>query len=92
MWTERVTVVGLSGPRSYTARGEDGRVMRRNKRHLLATRDVYQPELPPQPGVPRLSTTAQPDMEAGVPALDTPRRQPDEEAGLAAPVSATPER
>ena len=97
-WTERATVVGLSGPRSYTVGGEGGRVMRRNRRHLQATQEVYQPELPSQPvnqeaGVPAPQlTTAQPGVEAGVPVLETPRRQPDQEAGLPAPVSATPER
>ena len=97
-WTERATVVGLSGPRSYTVRGEDGRVVRRNRRHLLATQEVYQPELPLQlvnqeAGVPAPElTTAQSDVEAGVTALENPTRQPDQEAGLPTPVSAIPER
>ena len=90
--------MGLGGSRSYTVGGEDGRVVRRNRRHLLATQGVYQPELPPQAvnqeaGVraPQL-TTAQFDVEAAVPELETSRRQPDQEAGLPAPASATPER
>ena len=34
-------VVGLSGPRSYDVEGEDGRIMRRNRQHLMATRETF---------------------------------------------------
>ena len=42
-WSERARVVGLSGPRSYDVRCEDGRRMRRNRQHLLATRETFKP-------------------------------------------------
>ena len=42
-WTERATVVRQSGPRSYDVQCEDGRVMRRNRQHLLSTREEYRP-------------------------------------------------
>ena len=40
-----------SGPRSYDVELEDGRVMRRNRQHLLLTRESYQPSngLTPKP-------------------------------------------
>ena len=42
-WSERARVVGLSGPRSYDVQCEDGRRMRRNRQHLLATRETFKP-------------------------------------------------
>ena len=42
-WSERARVVGLSGPRSYDVQCEDGRRMRRNRQHLLATQETFKP-------------------------------------------------
>ena len=51
-WPERARVVGLRGPRSYDVEAEDGRIMRRNRQHLMATREAfksYRDEPAPQP-------------------------------------------
>ena len=42
-WSGRAGVVGLSGPRSCDVQCEDGRRMRRNRQHLLATRETFKP-------------------------------------------------
>ena len=38
-WPERARVVGLRGPRSYDVEGEDRRIMRQNRQHLMSTRE-----------------------------------------------------
>ena len=40
-WPVRTKVVRLSGPRSYDVLSEDGRLMRRNRQHLMSTRDTF---------------------------------------------------
>ena len=40
-WPERARVVGLRGPRSYDVEAEDGWIMRRNRQHLVATREAF---------------------------------------------------
>ena len=40
-WPVRARVLGLRGPRSYDVEGEDGRIMRRNRQHLTATREEF---------------------------------------------------
>ena len=42
-WPVRAKVVRLSGPRSYHVLSEDGRLMRRNRQHLMATREPFTP-------------------------------------------------
>ena len=42
-WPVRAKVVRLSGPRSYDVLSEDGRLMRRNRQHLMATREPFTP-------------------------------------------------
>ena len=37
----RAKVVRLSGPRSYDVLSEDGRLMRRNRQHLMSTRKTF---------------------------------------------------
>ena len=39
----RAKVVRLSGPRSYDVLSEDGRLMRRNRQHLMATCEPFTP-------------------------------------------------
>ena len=50
-WPVKGRVMKYSGPRSYDVELEDGRVMRRNRQHLLLTRESYQPSngLTPKP-------------------------------------------
>ena len=52
-WPVKGRVMRSSGPRSYYVELEDGRVMRRNRQHLLLTRESYQPSnwLTPKPPV-----------------------------------------
>ena len=40
-WPVRTKVVRLSGPRSYDVLSEDGRLMRRNRQHLMSTRETF---------------------------------------------------
>ena len=42
-WPDKARVVGSSGPRSYDVELEDGRMIRRNRQHLLLTREPYKP-------------------------------------------------
>ena len=37
----RAKVIRLSGPRSYDVLSEDGRLMRRNRQHLMTTRGLF---------------------------------------------------
>ena len=37
----RAKVVRLSGPRSYDVLSDDGRLMRRNRQHLMSTRETF---------------------------------------------------
>ena len=63
-WPERASVIGPAGPRSYKVVTESGREYRRNRRHLLKTKESFlptdgvndhvqsgtvQPEPPPKP-------------------------------------------
>ena len=40
-WPVRAKLVRLSGPRSYDVLSEDGRLMRRNRHHLMSTRETF---------------------------------------------------
>ena len=40
-WPVRAKVIRLSGPRSYDVLSEDGRLMRRNRQHLMTTRELF---------------------------------------------------
>ena len=40
-WPVRAKVVRMSGPRSYDVLSEDGRLMRRNRQHLMSTRETF---------------------------------------------------
>ena len=40
-WPVRAKVIRLSGPRSYDVLSEDGRFMRRNRQHLMTTRELF---------------------------------------------------
>lgn len=41
-WTKKATVLDEVNPRSYTARTEDGQILRRNQRTLLKTQETLQ--------------------------------------------------
>ncbi|XP_037499238.1 uncharacterized protein LOC119373284 [Rhipicephalus sanguineus] len=40
-WATKAKVVGSAGPRSFYVRTENNTVLRRNRRHLLATKEPY---------------------------------------------------
>ena len=42
-WPHKARVVRSSGPRSYDVEMEDGHMTRRNRQHLLLTREPYRP-------------------------------------------------
>ena len=106
-WTGRARVVHARGPRSYDVQCEDGHVVRRNRQHLLVTKESFQPH-----EVDDVTEPRRPNQEAGLPApefatpdicseqdaglpapvAETPVKRPDQEAGLPAPVSASPVR
>ncbi|XP_065297998.1 uncharacterized protein [Dermacentor albipictus] len=41
-WARKAKVVGSAGPRSFYVRTENNTVLRRNRRHLLATKESYE--------------------------------------------------
>ncbi|KAH7965726.1 hypothetical protein HPB49_010127 [Dermacentor silvarum] len=41
-WARKAKVVGSAGPRSFYVRTENNTVLRRNRRHLLATKEPYE--------------------------------------------------
>ena len=68
-----------SGPRSYYVKLEDGRVMRRNRQHLLLTRESYQPSNGLTPKPPTLMDATQVVSTPGPPLSSefhtSPRRE-----------------
>ena len=77
-WT-KATVDGKAGTRSYQVSIEDGRVYRRNRRHLRLTAEIPI-STDPIPSTPFPSTTEEPQPETRV--SETPRDiQPSSESG-----------
>ncbi|XP_049517133.1 uncharacterized protein LOC125942923 isoform X1 [Dermacentor silvarum] len=58
-WTSKAKVLRSSGhPRSYDVTTEQGRLLRRNRRHLLLTSETFSPDLPEGNEDEAQSTTA----------------------------------
>ena len=76
-WPVKGRVMRSSGPRSYDVELEDGRVMRRNRQHLLLTRESYQPSNGLTPKLPALMDATQVVSTPGPPSSSELQRVHD---------------
>lgn len=70
-WTRKAQVLGRVAPRSYEVATEDGRRLRRNRRHLLRTREQYREQVE--------SESSSSDEGDGPTEPERPRREHSEE-------------